>query len=93
MERLTDAACHRAAPIPLILNIHLQLLLFVYIGAVPLQLVRTIGVWCVPATAIAAAVFFGLNSAAEELSDPFGVEPCVLFSFHPFRAFCSHTPG
>lgn len=46
-----------------------------------------------PRDAIAAAVFFGLNSAAEELSDPFGVEPCVLFSFHPFRAFCSHTPG
>lgn len=73
------------APIPLILQIHLQLLLLVYVGAVPLQLVRTIGVWCIPATAISAAVFFGIDRAAEELSDPFGEEPNDL----PVGRFCA----
>lgn len=62
------------APIPLILNIHLQLLLFVYVAAVPLQLVKTLGWVSIPATSIAAAVFFGLDRASEELSDPFGTE-------------------
>ncbi|BGP39928.1 hypothetical protein JCM10450v2_003907 [Rhodotorula kratochvilovae] len=84
-DQLTALERIRDTPIPLILNIHLQLLLFVYIGAVPLQLVRTIGVWCIPATAISAAVFFGLNSAAEELSDPFGVEPNDL----PVARYCA----
>lgn len=53
---------------------HLQALLFIYVGAVPLQLVRSLGIWCVPATVIACAVFFGVDRAAEELSDPFGTE-------------------
>lgn len=59
---------------PLRPHSHLQALLFVYVGAVPLQLVRTLGIWCVPATAIACAVFYGVDRAAEELSDPFGTE-------------------
>ncbi|GAA5909951.1 hypothetical protein JCM8208_006396 [Rhodotorula glutinis] len=84
-DQLTALERIRDTPIPLILNIHLQLLLFVYVGAVPLQLVRAIGVWCVPATAIAAAVFFGLNAAAEELSDPFGAEPNDL----PVARYCA----
>ncbi|ORY92657.1 Bestrophin, RFP-TM, chloride channel-domain-containing protein [Leucosporidium creatinivorum] len=83
-EHLTALERIRDTPIPLILNIHLQALLFVYVGAVPLQLVRTLGIWCVPATAIACAVFYGVDRAAEELSDPFGTEPNDL----PIAKFC-----
>lgn len=74
------------APIPLILNIHLQLLLFVYVAAVPLQLVKTLGWVSIPATSIAAAVFFGLDRASEELSDPFGTER--KSALVPFSAVC-----
>ncbi|TKA54360.1 hypothetical protein B0A53_03455 [Rhodotorula sp. CCFEE 5036] len=84
-DSLTALERIRDTPIPLILQIHLQLLLLVYVGAVPLQLVRTIGIWCIPATAISAAVFFGIDRAAEELSDPFGVEPNDL----PVARFCA----
>ncbi|GAA5851325.1 hypothetical protein JCM8547_004207 [Rhodosporidiobolus lusitaniae] len=84
-DQLTALERIRDTPIPLILNLHFQLLLFVYISAVPLQLVKTLGVWSVPATAIAAAVFCGVDSAAEELSDPFGTQPNDL----PIARFCA----
>ncbi|GAA6002276.1 uncharacterized protein JCM10292_000842 [Rhodotorula paludigena] len=84
-DQLTALERIRDTPIPLILHIHLQLLLFVYIAAVPLQLVRTIGFWCIPATAVSAAVFFGVDSAAAELSDPFGLEPNDL----PVSRYCA----
>ncbi|KAK4047034.1 hypothetical protein OIO90_006355 [Microbotryomycetes sp. JL221] len=79
LERIRDT------PIPLILNIQLQALLYIYVAAVPLQLVRPMGFWSVPATAIACAVFFGVDRAAEELSDPFGTEPNDL----PISKFCA----
>ncbi|GAA5916587.1 hypothetical protein JCM6882_002552 [Rhodosporidiobolus microsporus] len=84
-DQLTSLERIRDTPIPLILNLHFQLLIFVYVAAVPLQLVRTIGVWTIPATAIAAAVFCGVDSAAEELSDPFGTEANDL----PIARFCA----
>ncbi|KAM0787727.1 hypothetical protein ACM66B_003785 [Microbotryomycetes sp. NB124-2] len=83
LERIRDT------PIPLILSIQLQALLYIYVAAVPLQLVRTLHFWSIPATAIACAVFFGVDRAAEELSDPFGTEPNDL----PIAKFCEqiHT--
>ncbi|GAA5824220.1 hypothetical protein JCM11251_001573 [Rhodosporidiobolus azoricus] len=84
-DQLTSLERIRDTPIPLILNLHFQLLIFVYLAAVPLQLVRTIGIWTIPATAIASAVFCGVDSAAEELSDPFGEQPNDL----PIARFCA----
>ncbi|GAA5977638.1 hypothetical protein JCM11641_006883 [Rhodosporidiobolus odoratus] len=84
-DQLTSLERIRDTPIPLVLNLHFQLLLFVYIAAVPLQLVRSLGIWSIPATAIAAAVFCGVDSAAEELSDPFGTQPNDL----PIARFCA----
>ncbi|GAA6002360.1 hypothetical protein JCM10207_001081 [Rhodosporidiobolus poonsookiae] len=84
-DQLTSLERIRDTPIPLILNLHFQLLLFVYISAVPLQLVRTVGIWSIPLTAVAAAVFCGVDAAAEELSDPFGTQPNDL----PIARFCA----
>ncbi|GAA6012288.1 hypothetical protein JCM11491_007083 [Sporobolomyces phaffii] len=84
-DQLTSLERIRDTPIPLILNIHLQLLLFVYVAAVPLQLVNTLGWVSIPATGVAAAVFFGLDRASEELSDPFGTEPNDL----PVARYCA----
>ncbi|BGP16009.1 hypothetical protein JCM10213_005440 [Rhodosporidiobolus nylandii] len=84
-DQLTSLERIRDTPIPLILNIHFQFLLFVYLAAVPLQLVKTIGIWTIPATAIAATVFVGIDAAAEELSDPFGDQPNDL----PIARFCA----
>ncbi|GAA5836076.1 hypothetical protein JCM3766R1_001959 [Sporobolomyces carnicolor] len=84
-DQLTSLERIRDTPIPLILNIHLQLLLFVYVAAVPLQLVKTLGWVSIPATTIAASVFFGLDRASEELSDPFGTEPNDL----PVARYCA----
>ncbi|GAA5928595.1 uncharacterized protein JCM15063_003917 [Sporobolomyces koalae] len=84
-DQLTSLERIRDTPIPLILNIHLQLLLFVYVAAVPLQLVKSLGWASIPATSIAAAVFFGLDRASEELSDPFGTEPNDL----PVERYCA----
>ncbi|KAM0752022.1 hypothetical protein T439DRAFT_199296 [Meredithblackwellia eburnea MCA 4105] len=74
-DQLTSLERVRDTPIPVILQVHLQLLLLVYIAAVPLQLVRPLGVWSIPATAISSLVFYGVDRAGEELSDPFGTEP------------------
>ncbi|KAK4702832.1 ion channel-forming bestrophin family protein, partial [Phenoliferia sp. Uapishka_3] len=49
-EQLTALERIRDTPIPAVLEIHLQLLLLVYIGAVPLQLVKSLGIWSIPAT-------------------------------------------
>ncbi|GAA6027298.1 hypothetical protein JCM8097_002570 [Rhodosporidiobolus ruineniae] len=84
-DQLTSLERIRDTPIPLVLNLHFQLLLFVYVAAVPLQLVRTTGIWSIPATAIAAAVFVGVDAASEELSDPFGTQPNDL----PIERFCA----
>ncbi|GAA5911496.1 uncharacterized protein JCM6883_005777 [Sporobolomyces salmoneus] len=84
-DQLTALERIRDTPIPLILNIHLQLLLFVYVAAVPLQLVKSLGWVSIPATTIAASVFFGLDRASEELSDPFGTEPNDL----PVARYCA----
>ncbi|KAL8278914.1 hypothetical protein RQP46_008583 [Phenoliferia psychrophenolica] len=83
-DSLTALERIRDTPIPMVLQIHLQLLLLVYIAAVPLQLINTLGFWSIPATSIAALVFYGVDRAGEELSDPFGREPNDL----PLERFC-----
>lgn len=54
--RLTRFHSPHAAPIPMVLQIHLQLLLLVFVASVPLQLVGSLGFFSIPCTAIAAIV-------------------------------------
>ena len=68
MERIRDT------PIPLVLHVHLQQILIMYLAAIPPPLVQLLGIWVVPVTAVAAHCFWGIDRAAEELSDPFGLE-------------------
>ena len=54
--------------------IHLKQLLILHLAAIPPSLVGTLGIWTIPAAAIAGHVFFGIDCAAEALSDPFGFD-------------------
>ncbi|KDE07301.1 hypothetical protein MVLG_02348 [Microbotryum lychnidis-dioicae p1A1 Lamole] len=83
-DQLTALERIRDTPIPLVLEIQLQFLLLVYVAAVPLQCAK-LGIWSIPVTAVAAAVFYGVDRAAEELSDPFGIEPNDL----PLAKLCA----
>ncbi|KAI5479148.1 hypothetical protein MNV49_004008 [Pseudohyphozyma bogoriensis] len=70
-DQLTALERVRDTPIPLILSIQ--------------QLVKNMGFFSIPATAVAAIVFYGVDRAGEELSDPFGTEPNDL----PLERFCT----
>jgi len=83
-EQLTALERIRDTPIPLVLQLHLQLLLLFFVGAVPLQLVGSLGVLAIPATAMACVVYYGIDKSAEEMSDPFGTEPNDL----PVARYC-----
>lgn len=89
LKEVTDivTSCERIkdTPIPLVLSIHLQQMLFLYLLAIPPSLVKTLGIFTIPATAIAAFTFFGVDRAAEQLSDPFGTEENDL----PLDRFCA----
>lgn len=83
-DQLTALERIRDTPIPLVLSIHLHLLLCINMLAIPLQLVCSLGLAIVPFTMAATFVFYGLDRAAEELSDPFGMQPNDL----PLERFC-----
>jgi len=84
-DSLTNAERIRDTPIPLALGIHLQQILFLYIAAIPPQVVSTLGLWVVPMTSLAAFTFFGIDKIAEQLSDPFGLDANDL----PVDRFCA----
>lgn len=72
IEQLTQAERIRDTPIPMALGIHVSQMLVLYCLSIPPQLVEILGLWVVPVSAVVAWTFFGVDSAAAQLSDPFG---------------------
>jgi len=73
-DLLTQAERIHSTPIPLALAVHVQQMLVLYCLSIPPQLVELLGLWVVPTSAIVAWTFWGVNAAAQQLSDPFGTE-------------------
>ncbi|KAJ3148479.1 hypothetical protein HK101_002143 [Irineochytrium annulatum] len=64
----------RNTPVPLAYNIHLKTCLVLYLASLPFQLVQPLFWMTVPVVAIASFTFFGLESVAGEIENPFGLD-------------------
>ncbi|OZJ05269.1 hypothetical protein BZG36_01965 [Bifiguratus adelaidae] len=74
VENLTAFERIGTTPIPLAYNIHLKQVITLYCLALPPQLAGNVGWWVVPVTSIAVFVFFGTDSIATEIENPFGYD-------------------
>ncbi|TDU31780.1 putative membrane protein [Panacagrimonas perspica] len=76
---LTDSlgGCERIAstPIPFAYSVLLHRTAYLYSFMLPLGLVATVGAATPVVVALASYTFFALEALAEELQDPFGIEP------------------
>jgi len=70
-------ACERIkrTPMPYSYNLYLKKILFLYIFTMPIGFVREFGYWAVPIVALIFYVFTSIEILAEEIEDPFGLEP------------------
>ncbi|MBK9272390.1 MAG: hypothetical protein IPM48_12425 [Saprospiraceae bacterium] len=70
-------ACERIkrTPMPYSYNLYLKKILFIYIFTMPIGFVREFGYWAVPIVALLFYVFTSIEILAEEIEDPFGLEP------------------
>ncbi|KAK9898815.1 UPF0187-domain-containing protein [Cystobasidium minutum MCA 4210] len=73
-DQLSQAERIRDTPIPMALGIHVSQMLVLHCLSIPPQLVGVLGIWVVPVSAIVAWTFWGVDSAAAQLSDPFGTD-------------------
>ncbi|KAJ3209455.1 hypothetical protein HDU67_006184 [Dinochytrium kinnereticum] len=62
----------RNSPIPLVYNIHLKVVVLIYLLSLPFQLVGALNYFCIPVIAIASFVFLGIEGIALEIENPFG---------------------
>ncbi|KAL8292329.1 hypothetical protein RQP46_001795 [Phenoliferia psychrophenolica] len=59
-------------PLPVVYSVHLRQTVWIYLLALPVQLVGVAGWFTVPVLTIASFLFLGFLAAGEELSQPFG---------------------
>ncbi|TIC06430.1 UPF0187-domain-containing protein [Wallemia mellicola] len=71
-DLMTQAEKIRDTPIPLILSIHLNQVLALYLLAIPPQLVSSLGWMSIPITGLVTFFFCGIDAISSELSEPFG---------------------
>ncbi|TIB71414.1 UPF0187-domain-containing protein [Wallemia mellicola] len=71
-DLMTQAEKIRDTPIPLIISIHLNQVLALYLLAIPPQLVSSLGWMSIPITGLVTFFFCGIDAISSELSEPFG---------------------
>ncbi|KAI8850773.1 Bestrophin, RFP-TM, chloride channel-domain-containing protein [Chytridium lagenaria] len=72
MDNLTNLERIRTSPIPLIYNIHLKVVVLIYLLALPFQLVNALNYFTIPVVAIASFILIGIEFIAVEIENPFG---------------------
>lgn len=79
LKSLTDilGACERIlkTPIPYTYNIFLKKFILIYIATLPLGFIILFGYWAVPVTIFVFYVLVSLELIAEEIENPFGLDP------------------
>ncbi len=82
LNAFTDicGACERIkkTPIPYTYNIFLKKFIFIYIITLPFGLIGTFGYWSIPVAVVTFYAFASLEMIAEEIEDPFGLDPSDL---------------
>ncbi|KAG9093797.1 hypothetical protein FS749_013722, partial [Ceratobasidium sp. UAMH 11750] len=61
-------------PIPFSYGVHLWTVCLLYVFFLPFQLWKSLGYVTIPATGVAAFLFFGFLAAGEEIENPFGYD-------------------
>ena len=74
MDALTGLVRILTTPIPFSYAAHLWITTFLYVGAMPFQIVEPLGWVTIPAVVLASFIFFGFLVAGEEIENPFGYD-------------------
>ncbi|TPX51261.1 hypothetical protein SeLEV6574_g00386 [Synchytrium endobioticum] len=89
LSGLTDALSSleriRSSPIPMAYTIHLKHCLFIYLLAIPFQVVNGMYYFTIPTVGIAAFTLLGIESIGAEIENPFGLDVNDL----PIEDFCN----
>ncbi|KAJ3095745.1 hypothetical protein HDU97_006571 [Phlyctochytrium planicorne] len=78
LSQLVD--CHTAiqriagTPIPMAYNIHLKQVVWIYLLSLPFQLVSALSWATIPVVSIASFTYFGIESIAGQIENPFGYD-------------------
>jgi putative membrane protein len=62
-------------PIPLAYSVHLYHMTWLYLMALPFQLVAQLGWWTILVVGIAAFSLIGILAVGQEIENPFGYDP------------------
>ncbi|ORY89732.1 Bestrophin, RFP-TM, chloride channel-domain-containing protein [Leucosporidium creatinivorum] len=73
-EALTGMEKILTSPLPVVYSVHLRQTVWIYLLALPSQLVEQAGFFTIPVVLIASFLFLGFLAAGEELSSPFGYD-------------------
>ncbi|KIO32652.1 hypothetical protein M407DRAFT_66439, partial [Tulasnella calospora MUT 4182] len=73
-DSLTGLERIQTTPIPFSYSIHLWTVATIFVALLPFQLWTTFHYSTIPATAIAAFIFFGFLAAGDEIENPFGYD-------------------
>jgi putative membrane protein len=79
LKSFTDnlGACERIkrTPIPYSYSLYLKKIIFIYVFTMPIGFVREFGYWAMPIVSMIFYVFGSIELLAEEIEDPFGLDP------------------
>jgi putative membrane protein len=79
LRSFTDnlGACERIkkTPIPYSYSLYLKKIIFLYVFTMPIGFVREFGYWAMPIVSMIFYVFGSIELLAEEIEDPFGIDP------------------
>ncbi|HLO55916.1 MAG TPA: bestrophin family ion channel [Saprospiraceae bacterium] len=79
LKSFTDnlGACERIkkTPIPYSYSLYLKKIIFIYVFTMPIGFVVEFGYWAMPIVAMIFYVFGSIELLAEEIEDPFGLDP------------------
>lgn len=79
LKSFTDnlGACERIkrTPIPYSYSLYLKKIIFLYVFTMPIGFVREFGYWAMPIVSMIFYVFGSIELLAEEIEDPFGLDP------------------
>ena len=65
----------KRTPIPFSYSLFFKKIIFIYVFTMPIGFVREFGYWAMPIVSLVFYVFGSIELLAEEIEDPFGIDP------------------
>ncbi|KIY71134.1 UPF0187-domain-containing protein [Cylindrobasidium torrendii FP15055 ss-10] len=73
-DNLTALERILTTPLPFVYSVHIRHTLWIYLFALPFQLVTSFGWYAIPGVSIASFIYIGFLAAGEEIEQPFGYD-------------------